>query len=126
MRNVAASLLLAAWAAVITPNVGADDNKGPIGKTPEWGVSAQALAVARNPNDSSSDETPNQRRRRLGLPIVASYPAPDYGQKEETPNERRRRLGLPIAASDPAPNDGVREETPNQRKHRLASARTSF
>ncbi len=37
-------------------------------------------------------ETPNQARRRLRLPIEASFPAVDYGVYEETPNQLRRRL----------------------------------
>ena len=49
--------------------------------------------------DGVRDETPNQRCRRLGQEITASYPPPDYGQALETPNQRRHRLGQPMAAS---------------------------
>ena len=45
------------------------------------------------------EETPNQRRRRLGQEITASYPPPDYGEALETPNQRRHRLGLPMESS---------------------------
>ncbi len=38
------------------------------------------------------EETPNQRRIRLGQPIEASFPAPDYGELLETPNQMRARL----------------------------------
>ena len=67
-----------------------------------------------------SDETPNQRRRRLGQEITASYPPPDYGEALETPNQRRHRLGLPIEASYETHVSGVAEETPNHRRQRLA------
>ena len=39
-------------------------------------------------------ETPNQRRRRLGQEIVASYPPLEYGEAVETPNQRRVRNSL--------------------------------
>ena len=56
-----------------------------------------------------SEETPNQRRRRLGQEITASFPAPDYGEALETPNQRRHRLGLAIEASYLAPGTVVVE-----------------
>jgi hypothetical protein len=55
------------------------------------------------------EETPNQRRRRLGQEITASYPSPEYGEALETPNQRRHRLGLPIVASYLDPGAGVVE-----------------
>src|SRR5690349_6340041 len=67
-----------------------------------------------------SEETPNQRRRRLGQEITASYPPPQYGEALETPNQRRHRLGQPIEASYVTQVSGVAEETPNQRRQRLA------
>ena len=66
------------------------------------------------------EETPNQRRIRLGEEIKASYPPPEYGEALETPNHRRQRLGLPIVASYVGPDPGVAEETPNHRRARLA------
>jgi hypothetical protein len=66
------------------------------------------------------EETPNQRRRRLGQEITASYPPPEYGEALETPNQRRHRLGLPIEASYETHVSGVAEETPNHRRQRLA------
>ena len=69
------------------------------------------------------EETPNQRRHRLGQEITASYPAPEYGEAVETPNQRRIRLGQPIQASYEPPLPGVAEETPNHRRQRLAEAK---
>jgi hypothetical protein len=66
-------------------------------------------------------ETPNQQRRRLGQPIVDSFPPIEYGQKLETPNQRRRRLGLPMPDQTPADVMGVAEETPNHMRQRLAA-----
>jgi hypothetical protein len=66
------------------------------------------------------DETPNQRRRRLGQEITASYPPPEYGEALETPNQRRHRLGQPIVASYETQVSGVAEETPNHRRERIA------
>jgi hypothetical protein len=40
------------------------------------------------------EETPNQRRVRLGQPIEASYPAQEYGELIETPNQARKRLAI--------------------------------
>lgn len=65
------------------------------------------------------EETPNQRRKRLGQEITASFPPPEYGEALETPNQRRVRLGLPIQASYEPPAPGVSEETPNHRRQRL-------
>jgi hypothetical protein len=65
------------------------------------------------------EETPNQRRRRLGQEITASYPPLEYGEALETPNQRRIRLGQPIQASYEPPLPGVAEETPNHRRQRL-------
>ena len=65
------------------------------------------------------EETPNQRRKRLGREITASYPPLEYGEALETPNQRRLRLGLPIQASYEPPAPGVSEETPNHRRQRL-------
>ncbi len=64
-------------------------------------------------------ETPNQRRRRLGQEITASYPALEYGEAIETPHQRRSRLGQPIQASYEPAAPGVAEETPNHRRQRL-------
>jgi len=56
---------------------------------------AQPHANISTPLDANAgvaEETPNQRRRRLGQPIP-SY-AESYGEALETPNHRRQRLGL--------------------------------
>ena len=103
MRYIASSLLLA-WTTVGAP----------------LAVSAVSTPVT-NPDMAFGvrEETPNQRRIRLGQPIVASYPPPDYGELIETPNHRRKRLGLPM----PTENDpGVAEETPNHRRAHLQTA----
>ena len=69
------------------------------------------------------EETPNQRRKRLGQEITESFPPLEYGEAVETPNQRRIRLGLPIQASYEAPAPGVAEETPNHRRQRLGEAK---
>jgi len=64
------------------------------------------------------EETPNQRRRRLGQPITESFPPLEYGVLAETPNQRHKRLGETIVASFPEMEYGKREETPNERRKR--------
>jgi hypothetical protein len=59
-------------------------------------IDSQALADAQNVY-GVREETPNERRRRLGQPIEASFPAPDYGEALETPNQRRARLATGLA-----------------------------
>ena len=110
MRNVAPPLMLVVWTAVAVPAVWASDNDAAVGKKPDTEITAK---VPVRPADST-DETPNQRRIRLGQPIVASFPAPDYGVSEETPNQRRRRLGQTVESSFPSPEYGSLEPTPNQ------------
>jgi hypothetical protein len=73
-------------------------------------------APATSKNFSVLEETPNQRRKRLGLPIVETFAPPSYGEVLETPNQRRQRLGLPPPATPPEPDYGVAEETPNHRR----------
>jgi hypothetical protein len=118
MRSVALSLLLACTASgaslplaavpVISTNQTHRNSPGTISQAPlaepvkEFGV---------------TEETPNQRRRREGKPIVASFPPPEYGEFLETPNQRRKRLGLPLPGQ---PVVGSAEETPNHRRERLA------
>ena len=109
MRNAAPSLLLVAWTAIITPATWADDSQAPLGKTPE-----QRVAVPQeNRTYGVLQETPNERRRRLGQPLVATFDPPVYGDRIETPNEQRLRLGLPIEAKFPTPDYGELEPTPN-------------
>lgn len=62
-------------------------------------MDSQALADAQNVY-GVHEETPNERRRRLGQPIEASFPAPDYGEVLETPNQARARLAAERAAHD--------------------------
>jgi hypothetical protein len=69
------------WIAAPLP---AEQGVAHVGMLPEV---TRVVEIAGNPND-----TPNQRRRRLHLPIEASFPPPDYGVSEETPNQRRQRL----------------------------------
>jgi hypothetical protein len=118
MRYVALSLLLACTASgaslplVAMPVVSADQpHRSPpatIGQAP-LAEPAKVYGV--------QEETPNQRRRREGKPIVASFPPPDYGELIETPNHRRKRLGLPVPGQ---PVVGSSEETPNHLRERMA------
>jgi hypothetical protein len=66
-----------------------------VGKEPAWELwGGEPAAKASISTDAASTETPNQRRRRLGLPIESSFPALEYGRSEETPNQRRHRVEL--------------------------------
>ena len=71
------------------------------GKTTPSNTQTTAMLPAQQAENENGvrEETPNQRRHRLGQEITASYPAPDYGETLETPNHRRGRLGRPIVAS---------------------------
>jgi hypothetical protein len=85
MRNVALLLFF-----VCGSPVGAlADQATPLGKKVVWepAVAVPQKAIA------ESIETPNQRRRRVGETIEASFPAEAYGEALETPNQRRKRLG---------------------------------
>lgn len=137
MGNGAASLLLAAGVAFSASNVWALDAKYSVGKTPEWEVwsvtpTTDAEVVTTLPEAvvdvamASEEETPNQRRRRMGLPLEETFAPQEYGQALETPNQRRTRLKLPLEESTPMAEFGVREETPNQLRQRLATARIVF
>jgi hypothetical protein len=108
MRYIATSLLLA-W--IVTPALGVE----PATKTGSEPI-LSATDKAAQAKYGVLEETPNQRRTRLGMPIVASYPAPDYGELIETPNARRQRLGLPMPGAEAY---GKQEETPNARRIRL-------
>jgi hypothetical protein len=70
-----------------------------------------------------AEETPNQRRARLGQPIAESYQPSeaDYGERLETPNERRKRMGRPTPMEEA---EGVAMETPNQSRARLSAGFT--
>jgi len=98
-----------------------------VAAVPAGPVEGSTPAVAEQAEAQKSygvlEETPNQRRTRLGQPIVASYPPLEYGEAIETPNHRRARLGLPPPEAD---NYGVTAETPNQRRARLASQTASL
>ena len=119
MRYVALSLLLACTASgaslplAAVPGVSADQTRhspaAAIGQAP-LAEPAKVYGVA--------EETPNQRRRREGKPIVATFPPQEYGELIETPNHRRKRMGLPLPGD---PVVGSSEETPNHTRARLAA-----
>ncbi len=62
------------------------------GKPVSWENWGDSQTVASAPLTIQSDETPNQRRQRLGLPVEPSLPAQEFGEISETPNQRRSRL----------------------------------
>lgn len=96
MRNVALLMLVAACTAVSPRITWADDSDFPVGKPVTWEV----IHPKPEQNAGEQMETPNQRRRRLGEPIVASFPPPEYGEALETPNHLRQR----VAAADEIAN----------------------
>jgi hypothetical protein len=67
------------------------------------------------------EETPNQRRQRLGEEIIASYQPSekDYGERVLTPNELRKQMGKPTPWEEA---QGVEMETPNDERARLESS----
>ena len=88
---------------------------------PVWAANPAFTPSGAQQKDSAAiEETPNQRRQRLGLPIQESFPPLSYGEAVETPNHRRKRLGLPMPASFTEAQYGITEETPNHRRQRLA------
>ena len=119
MRNGALWLLIAAFTVLISPKIiWAEDEDFPVGKPVPWEIIKPKPAHTGEPS-----ETPNQRRRRLGEPVVASFPSEEYGKAVETPNQRRKRLGEPLAASLPADEYGSQEETPNHLRQQLAASK---
>lgn len=62
-----------------------------------WGETPRQRSL--NSDEGEALETPNQARRRLGLPIAESFPAQDPSISEETPNHRRQRLSLESTAT---------------------------
>src|SRR5579872_6959353 len=87
MRNVALWLLIVACMTVKPRVTWSQDSDFPVGKPVSWDVINPT-----SENAGEQNETPNQRRRRLGEPIVASFPPPEYGEAIETPNHLRQRV----------------------------------
>jgi len=87
MRNGALLLLMAVCTAVSPRITCADDSDFPVGKPVTWEMINPKPVPAGEPL-----ETPNQRRRRLGQPLVASFPPLEYGEAIETPNHLRQRV----------------------------------
>lgn len=130
MRKVALYLVLAGWICAGSAKAWGASERDSVGKSPEWESMNELLAATDELKQpavamavATPDETPNQRRHRLGLPIEATFPAEEYGEKTETPNQMRARLGqaAPVAA---APEYGERQETPNQMKQRVVTAQS--
>lgn len=85
------------WIAVGANSLWAVDSRDAVGKKPDWDSMTELLDLSANQSDVaqsfvSEEETPNQRRRRLGQPIEATFPAEEYGETLETPNQRRNRI----------------------------------
>jgi hypothetical protein len=122
MRYVATSLLLALFTiGTSVPVQARSRHAGPAYLT------APEAVVPMEPTEAQEafgvlEETPNQRRLRLGQPIVASYPPPEYGELMETPNQRRARLHLPPQEAE---EYGEARETPNQQRE-LLKAQTAL
>jgi hypothetical protein len=119
MRYVAMSLLLAWFTGTAVVVIAASPVASPDATRaiPASTINSAPLADSQK-EYGVLEETPNQRRRREGKPIVASYPPPEYGELLETPNHMRKRLGLPLPTEA---NVGSAEETPNHRRQRLTS-----
>jgi hypothetical protein len=83
----------ALFAAVLVASLGIASDDSIVGKKADWEVWGVTPKPAAEATQGERLETPNQRRKRLGLPIEASYAPVDPGVLEETPNQRRRRLG---------------------------------
>jgi hypothetical protein len=89
MRNVALSLLIGAC-TVGSPRMSyANDGEFPVGKSVPWETANPKPIAA---PDGKHIETPNEERKRLGQPIVATFPALEYGETLETPNHLRERV----------------------------------
>ncbi len=91
MRKIAPLLLVLTIGALTSFGLAAESLML-TGKPAEWEEPVENVA-ALQPDKSMGEaiETPNQRRRRLGVVIEASLPAEEYGIAEETPNHRRIR-----------------------------------
>jgi hypothetical protein len=87
MRKGALLLLIVVCTAVSPRIICADDKDFPVGKPVTWDLMNPKPAET-----GESIETPNQRRRRLGEPVVASFPPLEYGEAIETPNHLRQRV----------------------------------
>ena len=92
MRYVATSLLLACFMCTssLVEVALADPEHADL--TPPQSAEVRAYITEQQMKFGVLEETPNQRRIRLGQPIEMSYPPPDYGELLETPNQRRARL----------------------------------
>src|SRR5258706_13988287 len=107
MQYFAMSLLLAWTALGVSLPLAAAEVVSPSQLSPRSAISVAPLSVSEK-EYGVKEETPNQRRRREGQPIVASFPPPEYGELLETPNQRRTRMGIPLPGEkDP----GRAEET---------------
>ncbi len=117
MRKDASLLIWLACTAIVPSRLfAAADADFPIGKLVPQEINVPVAPLA------EKQDTPNQVRRQLGQPIVASFPAPEYGESIETPNQVKQSLGISLQASFPSPEYGIAEETPNHRQERVASA----
>lgn len=124
MRSVALLLVfISLGTAGVVGRLEADDQR-PVGKRVAWqswsvedGIAAPTAQTPAN-TQGVREETPNERRRRLGEPIVASFPPLEYGELLETPNHIRKRLGLASDAPIPDPVEPFLQEESN-----IASAR---
>ena len=94
MRNGAPLLLVLTIATLTSPGLAAE-SRMLIGKQVSWeSWDEQPKEKSTHEVDGDAQETPNHKRRRLGLPIEAAFPAQEQGVAEETPNHRRQREAL--------------------------------
>lgn len=92
MRYVATSLLLASFTVLSNPLQASSSVPGAAESTASITPFASAEQSDAQKAFGVLEETPNQRRIRLGQPIVESFPAQEYGELLETPNQQRARL----------------------------------
>jgi|GEM_PF-2214400 len=85
-RMVPAGLLIMALAAI--GSKGYANDRSDLGKAANRQEITQFAAI---PTDGVAEETPNQRRMRLGQAIPEYAPA-QYGEALETPNHRAERM----------------------------------
>ena len=100
MRKVAPLLLVLTLAALASPGLAAE-NLMLVGKSVSWETwGEEPKGIVPNATLGEAVETPNQRRRRLGIAIEATFPVKEaevQGVAEETPNHRRQREAQNLA-----------------------------
>jgi hypothetical protein len=94
MNRFVPMYILGSAFVILAPSAQAEHAMPPVAAS----AMTQPHASMNTPVDANvgvTEETPNQRRHRLGQ-AIPSY-AESYGEALETPNHRRQRLGLASA-----------------------------